>query len=83
MTKEELIRDFDLLPLDIRRRIEKIITDARKEAGIAKKPAIRKPLSEHPFIGMWKDRKDMQEGGAAWVRKLRREQWDRSSRWTK
>lgn len=85
MTNEELIKEIDLLPVNARRRIEKIITDARNQNGITKikKTVSKTPLSEHPFVGMWKDREDMKEGGAAWVRKLRREQWDRSHKWTK
>ena len=85
MTNEELIKEFDLLPVSIRRRIENIIADARKQNGTIKiKETVSKTsLSEHPFVGMWKDREDMKEGGAAWVRKLRREQWDRSHKWTK
>jgi hypothetical protein len=83
MTKEEFIKEFDLLPVDVRRRIEKIISDARKNgAEKTKKPAPKTPLSEHPFVGIWKDREDMKDGGAAWVRKLRREHWDRSHKWT-
>ena len=83
MTKEELIRGIDLLPANVRRRIEKIIAVAHKQNGTAKikKPMAKTPLSEHPFVGMWKDREDMQEGGASWVRKLRRETWDRSHKW--
>lgn len=85
MTSEELINEFHLLPLNVRRRIEKIIADARDQNGKAdiKKPVSKTPLSEHPFVGMWKDREDMKEGGAAWVRKLRNEQRDRSHKWTK
>ena len=85
MTNENLIKEFDLLPVKVKRRIEKIIADARIQTGTATitKPVTIAPLSEHPFVGMWKDREDMKEGGAAWVRKLRREQWDRSHKWTK
>ena len=84
MTNEELVKEIGLLPIDVRRRIEKIIADARKqnETATTKKSVSKTPLSEHPFVGMWKDREDMKEGGAAWIRKLRREQWDRSRKWT-
>jgi len=30
-----------------------------------------------PFVGMWKDREEMQDSGA-WVRQLRQQQWQRS-----
>jgi len=36
---------------------------------------------DEPFFGMWKDREDMKEGGAAWVRKLRSgPHWNRFKR---
>ncbi len=31
-----------------------------------------------PFVGMWKDREDMQDS-VAWVMQLRRQQWQRST----
>lgn len=31
----------------------------------------------HPAIGLWKDREEMQDS-AAWVRELRCQQWERS-----
>ncbi|RPH50521.1 MAG: DUF2281 domain-containing protein [Desulfobacteraceae bacterium] len=37
----------------------------------------RSKLTEEPFIGMWRNRKDMQDS-ATWVRHLRRSEWDRS-----
>jgi hypothetical protein len=37
-------------------------------------------LADEPFIGMWKDRDDMQEGGAAWIRRLRAHEWNRQRR---
>ena len=85
MTREELIKEFDLLPVNVRLRIEKIVADAHKKNGTAKinNSVSKTPLSEHPFVGMWKDREDMKEGGAAWVRKLRREQSVRSHKWKK
>jgi len=33
-------------------------------------------LTDEPFIGMWRGRKDMQDG-TAWVRNLRQCQWER------
>lgn len=31
-------------------------------------------MTDEPFIGMWKDREDMQES-SAWVRRLREREW--------
>lgn len=35
-----------------------------------------KPISESPFVGMWKDRKDMADS-TEWVRQQCKEQWKR------
>lgn len=34
-------------------------------------------LADEPFIGMWQERKDMQDS-TAWVRSLRRREWEHS-----
>ncbi|MFQ5344169.1 MAG: DUF2281 domain-containing protein [Anaerolineae bacterium] len=34
-------------------------------------------LADEPFIGMWREREDMQDS-TAWVRDLRRREWERS-----
>ena len=34
-------------------------------------------LADEPFIGMWREREDMQDS-VAWVRNLRRREWERS-----
>lgn len=39
--------------------------------------AEHRPLAEFAFFGMWADREDMKDGGAAWVRKLRETEWRR------
>ena len=31
-------------------------------------------LADEPFVGMWKDRKDLQDS-TAWVRELRQKEW--------
>jgi hypothetical protein len=35
-------------------------------------------LSDDPFVGMWRDRVDMQDG-AEWVRNLRGREWENES----
>ncbi len=32
-------------------------------------------LSKENFVGMWKDRKDLSEDSATWVRAIRRDEW--------
>ena len=80
MTNEELVKEFDSLPAEVRKRIERMIERFKGERSSEAKPTKRKPLREEPFFGMWKDREDMKEGGAAWVRKIREEQWNKHRR---
>ena len=35
----------------------------------------RRPLTEEPFVGMWRSRKDMRDS-SDWVRKARKREWD-------
>ncbi len=39
----------------------------------SQKPVLT-PLKEEPFIGMWSDRKDL-EDSSQWVKKLREKEW--------
>jgi hypothetical protein len=38
----------------------------------------RTKLADEPFIGMWRDREDMQDS-TAWVRSLRQREWEHSA----
>lgn len=94
MTNEEIIKEIPGLPKDAKLRIVKIIDTFRKQVkptmeDSAKKVPLRKSprkpekrsFRDEPFFGMWKDREDMKEGGAAWVRNLREgPHWNRLKR---
>lgn len=45
------------------------------QAGLA---ATQTDWENDPFVGMWKDREEMQDS-VAWVRQLRQQQWERST----
>lgn len=84
MTNEELLKEYSSLPDKDKRIVACLITRIRNRF-IEKKVesgAKKKSFRDDPFFGIWKDREDMKEGGAAWVRKIRKEQWDRSDRWS-
>lgn len=84
MTNEELIKEITSMPDKEKRIVERVITRIRKRfAEPNVRPAEKKKsFRDDPFFGIWADREDMKEGGAAWVRKIRKEQWDRSDRWS-
>ncbi|MBA3769384.1 MAG: hypothetical protein H0X08_02580 [Blastocatellia bacterium] len=84
MTNEELLKEITSMPEEDKRIVERLIAKIRKRlSGTVPQPDNKKTsFRDEPFFGMWADREDMKEGGAAWVRKIRKEQWDRSDRWS-
>ena len=83
MTNEELLKEITSLPPDAKQIVEDFIIYVRTKAtdGAAKTTKKKRPLREEPFFGMWADREDMADA-VEWVRKIRREQWDPSDRWS-
>ncbi|MEQ1605988.1 MAG: hypothetical protein ABL999_14075 [Pyrinomonadaceae bacterium] len=80
MTNEELIKEIPSLPSEIKNRIGRMIEQFKKDQAAEEKLEKRRPLRDEPFFGMWKDREDMKDGGAAYIRRLRDEQWNRHRR---
>lgn len=78
--KDRLWQDFESLSQDAQRQVvdfmEFLRSRSRRETRRTRRP-LKIDLTDEPFIGMWKDRDDMQEGGAAWVRQLRAHEWNR------
>jgi hypothetical protein len=73
VSSEQLLREIDALLEDERRQVVDFVAFLRVRNS--RKPRRRlvkhPPLSEDTFVGMWKDREDMADGGAALVRRLR------------
>lgn len=80
MTNEELLKEINSLPAEAKHRVEDLIGRLRKiySTRAARSVETTGSFKDDPFFGIWADREDMKEGGAAWVRKIRREQWDRT-----
>jgi len=51
-----------------------VLLDANATAQPARKTR-RTRLADEPFIGMWRDREDMQDS-TAWVQSLRQHEWE-------
>jgi len=79
MESSDIIQELDSLPPEAQRQVVDFIaflkTRYRTEAGAAKR---KRKLSEEPFIGMWRDREDLKDS-SAWVRDLRRREWERTA----
>jgi hypothetical protein len=77
MQDEKLWRELKSLPPEGRRRVAKLIALLRKryQPGSGKN-AMRTDLIDEKFIGMWRDRGDL-EDSSAWVRTVRESEWGR------
>jgi hypothetical protein len=72
MNLAELIGDISSLPPEAQKEVIDFVAFLKTRYPIPKNR--NSTSSEEPFIGMWKDRKDMQDS-TAWVRDLRRKEW--------
>lgn len=73
--EELLVENLNVLPPEKQQELlafsESLVKEVQAEAR-SSKGAWR----DHPAVGMWKDRAEMLDS-VEWVRKLRREQWER------
>lgn len=79
MDAAKITREMASLPPEAQKQILDLVVllKARYLSAPGSKKAKRMKLTKEPFIGMWRDREDMQDS-TAWVRKLRRCQWEPS-----
>jgi hypothetical protein len=79
MDQGKVWREFIALPPEAQRQVADFITFLRtryKQLGSNKK-SNQINLADDPFIGMWRDREDMQDS-RAWVRSIREQEWVKS-----
>lgn len=78
MTLLEIAQEIDSLPPEAQKEIEDFIAFLKTRYKPAVKKRVKKiNLEQEPFVGMWKDRDDMQDS-VKWVRELRQREWTRS-----
>ncbi|RPI79349.1 MAG: DUF2281 domain-containing protein [Desulfobacteraceae bacterium] len=79
MKAENIAREISTLPPEAQKQILDFMAflKARYPTVVAAKKVRRAKLSNEPFVGMWRTRRDMQNS-ADWVRNLRRNEWERS-----
>ena len=76
MSNEDVLSQFNSLPPEGQRQIIEFIASLRQRY-IALQATDNQPsleLTEEGFIGMWRDRDDMQDS-TAWVRNSREREW--------
>lgn len=76
MNKEIILHQLATLPLEGQREVADFIAFLQKryQRLHPRKRSRKLKLKEEGFIGLWKDRKDMQES-TSWVRDIRRREW--------
>ncbi len=74
--KTEVFNQFDKLPQKAQQEVVDFIKflGSRYKGKTTEKKAKVLKLKDEAFVGMWKERKDMQDS-ALWVRKVRRSEW--------
>jgi hypothetical protein len=76
MDETKILQDFSDLPPEAQKLVADLITLLRKQPAHAKSGRTTKllPLTDEPFIGIWQERKEMQDSNA-YIRDLRRREW--------
>ena len=76
MDQGEVWREFTALPPEAQRQVADFIAflRTRYEQFRSGKRSNQINLADEPFIGMWRDREDMQDS-RAWVRDIREREW--------
>jgi hypothetical protein len=79
MEAANIVRDIASLPPEAQKQVIDFVAflKARYPTTQPVRKASRTRLADEPFIGMWRNREDMQDS-AAWVRSLRQGEWERS-----
>ena len=72
---EEMWNDYNSLPAEAQRQVADFIAFLRQRYGAGRRARRQAgKWEDEPFVGMWRDREDMQDS-TGWVRHLRRREW--------
>lgn len=78
MNPQNVMEGFSELPPKAQRQVADFINllkiNHASSRAIKHVEKERGPMVKSPFVGMWKDRKDMQDS-SHWVRELRTKEW--------
>jgi len=76
LKEERVWREYTALPPELQQQVADFIAFLRTRyvPPRAAKTAKRTKLADEPFIGMWRNRKDMQDSHG-WVRGIRQSEW--------
>jgi hypothetical protein len=76
MSQNNVLNDFNSLPPEAQKQVMDFIAFLRLHYGEKgrNKTKVKPRLVDESFIGIWRDREDMQDS-SAWVRKIRAGEW--------
>lgn len=76
MKQEKIWREFTSLSPELQQQVIDFIAFLRTRYTMtsARKTTTRTKLADEPFIGMWRNRKDLRDS-TAWVRETRQREW--------
>jgi predicted SnoaL-like aldol condensation-catalyzing enzyme len=75
MNKKSVLDKYEQLPPNAKKEAEDFVEFLYHQYAKPSSPKkIERPLSDYNFVGMWKDKEDM-EDSTAWVKKQRKTQW--------
>ena len=75
MSKNTVLDKFDQLPPEAKKEASDFVQFFYEQyVKSHPKSSSKKPISESPFVGMWKDRPDLADS-TKWVREQRKTQW--------
>jgi hypothetical protein len=77
MSSANLFRDIASLPPEAQRQVADYVAllKLRHRRRLSSRQAPPVPITDEPFVGMWREREEMQDS-AAWVRQLREGDWN-------
>ncbi len=73
---EKILNTFMNLPPEAQKEVADFISLLYERYQSASQPQAKKRLAQEDFIGLWKDRTDMQDS-TSWVRDIRKKEWSR------
>ena len=77
MESNDLAREIASLPPEAQRQVADFVAFLRARYSTTRRrpKAKQLPLTDDPFVGMWRDRDDMRDS-TAWVREMREREWE-------
>ncbi len=74
MEPDEIYDEIASLPPEAQQQVANFISFLKKQYKKTQKMALLNDVINDPFIGIWKDRKDMKDS-SKWLRNIRKSEW--------